>query len=50
MTTQVLKFIQVKECLDGFVFWRSVPNDLIEIKFIPGLKRFIPKQILDSLK
>lgn len=43
------KFSKVKAELDGLVFWRELPDNKIEIKFVKSLYAHIDKKTLTLL-
>lgn len=50
--TTTAKFIKVKSELDGIVFWKDLPDNKVEIKFINALikKKKISKKTINFLK
>ena len=44
------KFIKVKSELDGIVFWKDLPDNKVEIKFINALIKKISKKTIIFLK
>jgi hypothetical protein len=50
ITTTTAKFIKVKSELDGIVFWKDLPDNKVEIKFINALIKKISKKTIIFLK
>ena len=48
--TTTAKFIKVKSELDGIVFWKDLPDNKVEIKFINALIKKISKKTINLLK
>ncbi len=49
MQTTLTRFTDVKHHLDGLVFWREYRVGRVEIKFIAGLRKHIPIEVLNYL-